>query len=198
MISPNNILQDPTGFDELSREYLSTLNTASIDGFRSLFYKASDEQLEGISNEYEGSSGPHREWIYDDGVQADMIRQLGEELVLISLYHSVELKIKDIIQDRQAQVPTSTNPTLNLSRWDDLKSYMSKKAKGSDEFRRVNVLRNLVNCFKHVGRVSKELHKQDSTFGDVGDEIKFDRRAAYGLYKDSSTKLISLIYKNEI
>lgn len=181
--------------DDMDREYLSTLDTASIDGFRSLLYKGSDDELERIYNEQRVASGPHEDWLDDDGVQAVMIRRLGEELVLIHLYHSVELKIKEIIKCRRVNVSPADDK--KLYQWEKLKESMSNKAKDSDAFRQVNIMRLLVNCFKHVGRVSKKLHEIDETFGYIGDDIVFDRRAGYERYKDSSSKLIRLIYENE-
>ena len=95
--------------DFLIDEYFSTIDTSTLDCFRSLLCEASEKQLEDISNRYEKASGLDKECIYDDGVQANMIWWLGEELILISLYHIFEIKLKEIIRAKQSR----SNPEKN-------------------------------------------------------------------------------------
>lgn len=111
---------------ELINEYLGTLNIETTDGFRLLLYKASKEQLESISERYERASGLNREWMHYDGVQANMIKWLGEELILISLYHTFEIKIKEIIGHKLTLSNNTGNEenNQNLHRWDALKNHI--------------------------------------------------------------------------
>lgn len=185
--------------DDLIEEYLRTIDSTTIDCFRSLFYEASDKQLEGISGKYESASGLNREWIYDDGVQANMIRWLGEELVLISLYHSFEKKLKEVIKYKKSSLNGEEREDVSrLYRWEEMKKHIPRYVKELDDYRQVNTLRVLVNCFKHAGIVNEELNKIDPSFGNVGDEIAGDLGALYEEYKSSASNVIKKTYeKNE-
>ena len=183
---------------DLIDEYLSTLDITTIDRFRSLFYEASEKQLIDISERYENTSGMNKEWIYDDGVQANMIRWLGEELILISLHHTFEIKMKEIIRYKQS----STNrgdPENNdkLHRWDELKKHIPTCVKSTSDFQQVNILRVLVNCFKHAGIVNSDLNKLDSSFGNIGSEITCDLSELYKKYKVCTSSVIRQAYNNE-
>lgn len=172
-------------------EYLANLDSSTIDHFRALFYEASGKQISSIQDKYESSSGANKEIIHDDGVQANMIKWLGEELILISLYHSFEIKLKEIIEYKSSLVNSEEK---KLHRWDELKKHISTNVKSSSNFQNVNTLRVLVNCFKHSGDVSKELNNLDSSFGDVGDEIDADLNKLYEEYIISASDLIRKIY----
>ncbi len=181
--------------DELVEQYLRTLDSTIIDSFRMLFYEASDSQLGAISARYGNASGLNKEWIYDDGVQANMIRRLGEELILISLYHLFEKKLKEIIRYRHS---TSSNENQgdkhSLHRWDEMKKYIPESVKKSNEYQHVNTLRVLVNCFKHAGIVSAELNMLEPSFGQVGDEIICDIGSLYEKYKICASSVIRQTY----
>jgi hypothetical protein len=177
--------------DEMLEEYLRTLNCTTIDCFRSLFYVASNSQLDDISVKYENSSGLIKEWLHDDGVQANMVRWLGEELILIFLYHSFEKKIKELIQSR---CPTWKDENIKLGRWDEIKKYIPNGVKNSNEYQQVNILRELVNCMKHAGIVNDKLFKLQPSFGDVGEEIEGDLGELYEKYKSCASFIIKRTY----
>ena len=67
--------------------------------------------------------------------------------------------------------------------------------KSTSDFQQINVLRVLVNCFKHSGFVNTELNKLDSSFGSVDGEIRLDLNILYEKYKMCAINLISQIYK---
>ena len=183
--------------ENLIERHLRSLDSTTIDHFRSLFYEASDKQLEGISVRYEGASGLHKEWLYDDGVQANMIRWLGEELILISLYHSFERKLKEIIQSKKPSSNKVDQDGKSKShRWDEMKKHVPKGVKNSNDYQQVNILRVLVNCFKHAGIVSKELNKLEPSFGQIGDEISGDLGVLYEMYKTCASSVIKRTYEN--
>jgi hypothetical protein len=176
---------------DLITQYLSTLDTATIDGFRSLFYEASTRQLTAISDRYEQASSFDKEWIYDDGVSSSMIRRLGEELILICLYHAFEIQLKAIIRfERSLATGNSSSENDKLGRWDELKKHLPETVKRDSDFEQVNVLRVLVNCLKHAGIVSKELHKLAPSFGKVGEKIAADLSSLYDNYKACASSVI--------
>ena len=179
---------------EIIDEYLGILNVTTIDEFRLLFYTASDQQLDLISQKYENASGLNRDWIHDDGVQSNMVRWLGEELILISLYHAFEIKMKEIIRYKITTGGGEPVNNLSLHRWDELKSYLPEEIKRTSNFQSINVLRVLVNCFKHAGVVSEELHRIDSSFGNPGDEIAHEFGELYEKYKTCASGVISQFY----
>ncbi len=180
---------------DLIDEYLSALDISTIDCFRLLFHEASEKQLRDISKKHESASGVNREWIYDDGVQANMIRWLGEELILVSLYHAFEIKIKEIIRYKQSTSNSEDQENNNnLHRWDELKKHIPKSIKSAGDFQQINILRVLVNCFKHAGIVSKDLNKLDSSFGNAGDEITCDLSELYERYKVCASSVIRQTY----
>jgi hypothetical protein len=182
--------------DDLIEEYLRTLDSTTIDCFRSLFYEASDKQLEGISEKYEGACGLSREWIYDDGVQANMIRWLGEELILISLYHAFEKQLKEIIRYRQSCCNGRGREDIGrLHRWKDMKKYIPECVKNLNDYQQVNTLRVLVNCLKHAGIVNDELNRRAPSFGNIGDEIAGDLGALYEEYKTCASNVIKQTYE---
>lgn len=177
-------------------EYLSTIDVSTLDSFRSLLCEASEKQLEDISNRYGKASGLNKEWIYDDGVQANMIRWLGEELILISLYHIFEIKLKEIIRAKQSRSnPEKNDKTIALHRWDELKNHMPDIVKSTNDFQQINVLRVLVNCFKHSGVVNTELNKLEPSFGNVDGEIRCDLNELYEKYKMCAINVISQTYE---
>ena len=183
--------------EELIEQYLRTLDITTIDCFRALFYKASDSQLDCISERYENASGLNKEWIDDDGVQANMIRWLGEELILISLYHTFEKKLKEIIRyTHSTSNGEYQNSESKLHRWDEMKKHIPENVKNSNEYQQVNTLRVLVNCFKHAGIVSKELKKLEPSFGEIGDEISGDLSTLYEMYKTCTSTVIRQTYEN--
>lgn len=180
---------------EIIDKYLGTLDTTTIDEFRTLFYTASDQQLDVISKNYAKASGLNRDWIYDDGVQSNMVRWLGEELILISLYHAFEIKMKEIIRQKitsGGNGEPKNNPSLH--RWDELKTYISEEIKEASNFQSMNTLRVLVNCFKHAGVVSDELYRIDSSFGNPGNEITHKLDNLYDKYKACASDVISQFY----
>ena len=150
----------------------------------------------GVSEKYESASGLNKEWIYDDGVQANMIRWLGEELILISLYHTFEIKMKEIIRYRESS-NNGGDREIKLHRWDELKKHISKSIKSTGNFQQVNILRVLVNCFKHAGLVSKELNKLDSSLGGIGEEITCDLSELYKRYKECASSVIRQAYNEK-
>lgn len=182
------------------KDYLISLDCSSIDGLRKLFYESSDAQLSLINERYEAASEEIKFLYHDDGVEAGFIRKLGNELVLIALYHNFEVKIKQIIRlNASARSIGIENNTLH--RWDNIKTYIPEKIKGSRDFQQINVLRLLVNCFKHSGVVSQDLYSTDSSFGNVDDEIDTDLEDLYERYKKSASSLIKaiaeqLLFKN--
>jgi hypothetical protein len=181
--------------EELLEQYLRILDSTTIDCFRALFYEASDSQLDDISARYEIASEPYKELIHDDGVGASMIRWLGEELILISLYHLFERKLKEIIQYKHL-ISNGGNQVGNieLHRWDEMKKHIPESVKNSNEYQQVNILRVLVNCFKHAGIVSKELNKLEPSFGKIGDEICGDLEPLYERYKTCASSIIMQTY----
>ena len=179
---------------EIIDDYLGVLNITTIDEFRLLFYSASDQQLDLISLKYEKASGLNREWIQDEGVQSNMVRWLGEELILISLYHAFEIKMKEIIRYNETVGDGTPESNLSLHRWDELKSYLPDEIKRASDFQSINVLRILVNCFKHAGVVSEELHRIDSSFGNPGDEITHEFGGLYEKYKKCASGVIGQFY----
>lgn len=184
---------------DMINEYLSTLDISTIDHFRSLFYEASEKQLIDISERHESASGPMKEWIQDDGVQANMVRWLGEELILISLYHTFEKKMREIIRYKQSsQNSGGVDNDNKLHRWDELKKHIPKSIKEVDDFQKVNILRVLVNCFKHSGPVSKELNRLEPSFGNVGDEITCDLNELYERYKVCASGVIRRAYNESV
>lgn len=171
------------------------MDITTIDCFRALFYEASVSQLDSISERYKNASGLNKEWIHDDGVQANMIRWLGEELILISLYHTFEKKLKEIIRyTHSTSNGENQNSESKLHRWDEMKKHIPKNVKNSNEFQQVNTLRVLVNCFKHAGIVSEELKTLEPSFGEIGDEISGDLSTLYEKYKTCTSSVIRQTY----
>lgn len=178
--------------DELLDEYLSTLNCTTIDSFRPVFYDASDSQLDDITAKHENATGPIKESMHDDGVQANMTRWLGEKLILISLYHSFEIKLKEIIK---CKCPIGNGRDIKLHRWDEMKQYIPNDAKNSAEYQQVNELRVLVNCFKHAGIVSTELNWLQPSFGKVDANVEGEFSVLYESYKKCASFVIKETYE---
>lgn len=182
--------------EELLDEYSGAIHLDTLDQFISLFYKASDKQLSTITEAYDVASGAVKECLHDDGVQANMIRWLGEELILISLFHLFEKHIKEIIRySYTTKEPCDSSEALDLHRWDKLKSHLPEPVKSSNDFQQVNLLRVLVNCFKHSGIVSDELYKIDQSFGNSNDRIDGDIGVLYKGFKDSVSEVIRRTYE---
>jgi hypothetical protein len=180
-------------------EYLRSLDCSTLDQFKGLFYEAAKKQLEVLSSQYEAAQGSTKELIDAEGVEANMILWLGEELLLISLYHSFERKIKEIIKTKNAasSAPGQVSE-VSLHRWDAIKEHVPDAVKNSKPFQEVNVLRVLVNCFKHGGVVSEELHRLSPSFGEIDQEIVCDAVKPYDSYKAYASTLICDAYDNMI
>lgn len=173
------------------REYLSTLNCEVIDGFRKLFYESSDANLSLIQEKLEAASDDIKSLYHDDGLEACYIRKLGGEFTLIALYHNFEVKIKQIIILKISETNTTTKNSNKLHRWDEIKPHVPVSIKETTDFQQVNVLRLLVNCFKHSGVISSDLYNSDTSFGNVGDEINANLEVLYDKYKKCVSTVIA-------
>ncbi|ATG89866.1 hypothetical protein [Methylomonas koyamae] len=184
---------------EFLREYLSTLNCEGIDGFRKLFYESSDTQLSLIQEKLKAASDDIKFLYNDEGVEACYIRKLGGELALIALYHNFEVKIKQIIR---LSKPSMTEKQLKeLHKWNKYNTYIPEYIKNTIDYDRLEILRLLVNCFKHSGIVEEDLYKKDTSFGNIEDEINADLEDLYEKYKKSVEAVITataeqLLFKN--
>lgn len=186
---------------EFLREYLSDLNYEVIDGFRKLFYKSSDAQLNLIQQKLEAVPRESKSTYHDDGVEACYIRKLGGELVLIALYHKFEVKIKEIISLTSVESDATLENVGKLHRWDDIKPHIPTDIKETTDFQELNVLRLLVNCFKHSGIVDSKLYETDASFGGIDDEINANLEVLYEKYKKNISAVITataeqLLFKN--
>lgn len=181
------------------KDYLISLDCSSIDGFRKLFYESSDAQLSLINERYEAASEEIKFLYHDDGVEACYIRKLGGELALIALYHNFEVKIKQIIRLSKPDMTKSQLKELHC--WDKYNRYMPESIINTIDYNQLNILRLLVNCFKHSGVVDEKLYEKDASFGSVGDEINADLEDLFDKFKKSTSSVISataeqLLFKN--
>lgn len=184
--------------NDLIDEYLGTLDLLELNLFRQLFYTASNQQLQTINDRVTQATGKTKELLYEHGVEATLIRQLGNELVLISLYHLLERKLKELISYK-LYTHSNTVKNVDKTKLDSLsrmKEHIPDYIKDSYNFKQINLLRILVNCFKHTGVVSKELYRQCPLYGEVGEEITYDNEQSYEKFREAAIALTYELYQH--
>jgi len=185
------------GFNKVLENYLSTIDTDSLDRLKELVDLSItnelgdiDSKLNIIKSSNSKDSSIHKESLVDDALTLFTVKDNFNALSIIGLYRLIEEKHKQILPEK---IKRNGNK-VNYSFWDNVYDELPQTIKGDESYRNIDELRLINNAIKH-GSISDDLHRINSSFGDVGDELDYSRlEGVYNQMKSYAEQYVRLLF----
>jgi hypothetical protein len=181
-------------WEDMDRHPDRTLHTSDIEEIRTLVDQSIAKRLDRLNTtaqnlklddfEDPGHLVQYRDVLYEEAMEAEAVRQLGEELSVLALMKKVELRLNSVLRSKLPQYRNTTKITFGDYR-KALSDAVYDALPGKREFRELLLI---CNSLKHNGLVSADLAREIPHWA-VGAEFK-DLNAVYDRLKGPMVEFI--------